>query len=211
MNLSVFIRLVTCLVVFFSASTSAFEFQVKGGSGSVKIRGIDTSEPYEILDKITAPSFVKGLIGHNQQVGSLHFRVAAKKRSKIRVEYDNNDLLFSRLSGDEIAIDAPGKLVALSFNVFSPASGHIKIYNEKNRLLKTIAYSVLKERRYRQRLSGNIANSNLNKSSNASLSYSVSKKTVHFGDPLWSLNSSVSTDVDDVDDRTVNVGFSYSW
>ena len=207
-----------CLAVSLSVSTSvgAFEFSPINAGSSTTVQAVDTSKPYEVLDEISAPSLVRGYIGFNQQVGSLYFDIAAKKRSKIRLEYDNDDLLFSRLaSQNEIIIDSPGELVSVNFNVFSPVSGHIKIFNEKNQLLKTVTYVVLKEGRYRQSIRGAISNSKAATSeietNNASLSYSVSKKTIHSSDPYWNLNATVNTDVDNTDERTVSVGFGYSW
>lgn len=215
MSISVFPRLAVCIAVCFSVTADAFEFRSVGRSSTVQVNRVDTSAPYEILDEIAAPSFIRGYIGFNEQVGSLYFKVAAKKRSKIRIEYDNEDLLYSQLSGsDEIAINAAGRSVSISFNVFSPVSGHIKIFNEKNKLLKIVAYSVLKERRYRQSLNGNISNSKSargDEANSASLNYSLSKKTINSNDPFWNLNTSISADFDNIDDRTVNVGLSYSW
>lgn len=204
------------LIFLFGFSTSATAFEFRVVKSSTNVQSINKSKHYELLDKVVAPSLVRAYIGFSEQVGTLYFEVNAKKRSKVRLEYDNNDLLFSQFaSPNELAINAPGESTSVSFTVFGPVSGRIKIFNENNKLLKTVAYIVRKENRYRQSLSGNISNSKTGISEDdtntSTLSYSVSKKTEHGADPFWNLGASVSADVDNPKKRTVSLGFDYSW
>jgi len=203
------------LIIFFGFSTSVAAFEFSVVRASTEVKSIDKVKPYELLDEVLAPSFVKAYIGFNEQVGTLYFEVNAKKRSKIRLEYNNDDLLFSKFaSSEEIAINAPGESTAISFTVFGPVSGRINILNEKNQLLKTVTYIVRKENRYRQSLRGNVSNSKTATSKNdtsTSLSYSLSKKTIHGADPYWNLDASLSANVDNPEERTVSLGFGYSW
>lgn len=212
MKISALSLLIPLLV--FSASTAAFEFRVVKSTTGVK--NINTSNHYDVLDAVVAPSIVKAYINFNEQVGTLYFEINAKKRSKLRLEYDNDDLLFSQFTNpNELTINAPGEATSVNFTVFGPVSGSIKIFNEKNQLLKTVAYIVRKEGRYRHSLSGNLSNTKTevleDETNTTSLSYSISKKTEHSADPYWNLGASVSADIDNPDKRTVNVGFDYTW
>lgn len=214
MNNSLLSRIVLCTCLVMSTSLSALEFRVTQGQATVETAQ-DSNKPFEVLETVIAPSFVSGAIGFGQDVGSLYLQIASKKRSKVRIEYDNGDTLFPLIDLGEVIFDRPGKTRTINFNVFGPVFGNLRIFNEKNQLIKTIPYIVLRERSYRQSIRTNVTESRSSDDNEVkqsiSIGYTISNKILNTTDPYWSFSTSINTDVNDPRSRTTSAGISYSW
>lgn len=216
-------RVIFTTISIFSVNTIAangLEVEVIELDSFVATRINTQAQPkkFDIVHNIISPSYISGSIPHNSNVGSLRVILSAKKRSKIRVEHDHPNDLFSR-SRDlkEVIFRREGSRVNLSFNAFKPIAGTLRIYNENNKLIHSIPYRVIKEKAFRQSLtsrvndrkSGTLSSENHNQ--NLSVSYRVSKKAKHITDPRWSVSTSINTDLDDTNNRSISTSFSINW
>ncbi|WMP19238.1 hypothetical protein [Thiothrix lacustris] len=219
--------IITSWVLMALMPAQAFDLKILDSNLEVKTKAPD-QEPYEILDEVISQDSIKSYIRHDQRTGDIYLSVSARKRSKIRVEWDNkNDVFPAGRDMSDLAFERPGSDVVIRFNVLRPVSGTLKILNEEGKLLKAIPYQVVKERGYRQSLRTSISDSQTqiegndnalivinnsdNRSGSYSLGYSITEKTSNGADPYWSINAGLNSNNGSSNSRSLNASASYSW
>lgn len=193
---------------------------IKADTGRVeKIEG-DTEgvTKFQSIKEIITPDEISAHIPYNEHVGILNFNVLVPERAKIRVEVDNSNIIYPRFDTD-IIFTRRGESRYLSFNVTKPSKGNIYLYNQDNQLIKTIRYSVKKERPVSQSMNVTVANPQLNSNNNThsenySVNYSIQQRA-RPGDPRWNMGLTYSSDLRTTDEQTkdqgASVSFGYSW
>ena len=209
-----------CLSFGFSIVDQNFEV-IKGDSRTTSFNKIENKKEinYISIQDIAVDSNISTQIPIDKPTGVLAFNLFSPQTTKVRLTWDKNAGLYSRV-GDEIKFDDNGISRQVAFNVTKPHSGYINVYNLDNKLIKRIPYKITKQSPVSQSIFGSVyqtRNNNNNPidniNSSARVSYSVSQ-CVKPGDPRWSLGVSVGTEFNgnnEIDGKSAGVNFGYSW
>ncbi|MEZ5537278.1 MAG: hypothetical protein R3F02_16835 [Thiolinea sp.] len=209
-------------ILLLSPASWGFELtQVTGTQTEIAYAGTaDKSaggETYLIADHVIAPDEITGYIPFNKQVGILTFSVLSPQKSKIIMEWDNPNQLYSRI-GKTLKFRRAGEYQSISFNATGLITGYISLYNDNRKLLKRVHYTIKKQRAYSQNLRAFVRDSQSDGSNNADnttdqnvgLSYSISQRA-NIGDPRFYMGLSVSSDLNNTNNRSISASVGYSW
>lgn len=217
--------LLSITLVMLCTTTYALDIRIISTDTGVMLN-TPSQQPYEILDQIIAPNFIRAYISYNNMTGDFYLPISARKRAKVRIEWGHpNDVFLANRNKDNlINIENAGDEVGLRFRVLKPLTGNIKIYNEQNKLLKVIPYEIRKERKYRQSLRATVNNNyyknntpnyltsdSNNTNQYYTVGYSITEKVNNGGDPYWSFDSNISTSTGNSASQSVSTTFSYNW
>ena len=219
------IKVLVCLAILSLCSLGyAVEIKIKGANNEI-LGETSTILPFDIVNELIGPEKVKSYIPYSATDGALSFSLAAKKRSKVYLSWDNEDDLFlDYTDSNELIFRRPGQIMSVRFNVFKPVSGKIYVRNENKQLIKTIDYEVLRENSVRQSLRFSLNDSNYqiesttiagqmqdNRTGTYSVDYSITEKSEFIGDPYWSFNTMYRTSRENMNNQSVSLSASYSW
>lgn len=225
MSIKKLLPILLLLVSGYSAPMYAIDIKILDSNLDIKIKSQE-GQPYEILNEIIAPHSITNYIRYDGITGNFFIPLSARKRSKIRIDWDhqNDVFLAGRNKNEEIRFDTPGEEVGLRFNVLKPVTGNIKIFNTQGQLLKTIPFHIKKERSIRQSLRATVSTNRQNQTNQLdantlfsndtqyySFGYSITQKVSNGADPYWSFDTTINTYQGNNTNKTVSSSFSYNW